>query len=192
MLKRAIKILNVLKAMFTKAVVWDMVEEEILRLVRKVKMLQEDKRLRYLIIEECMILLNASDSHLKPIVITVLNTGMRRGEILSLKRKNLDLTHGFILLDKIKNGERREIPINKTLGGVLQASPKGLASPFVVFHPKTGLPYGEIIHSFETARKKANLEDFHFHDLRHTFASHLIMSGADLATVKELLGHKDI
>jgi integrase len=130
--------------MFTKAVEWEMVEEEILRRVRKVKMLREDKRLRYLTIEECMILLNACDSHLKPIVITGLNTGMRRGEILSLKRKNLDLTHEFILLDKTKNGERREIPINKTLGGVLQALPKRLDSPSVFFHPKTGLPYGEI------------------------------------------------
>jgi integrase len=62
-------------------------------------MLREDKRLRYLTIEECMILLNACDSHLKPIVMTALNTAIRRGEILSLKRKNLDLTHGFILLD---------------------------------------------------------------------------------------------
>ena len=146
----------------------------------------------YLTIEECMILLNACDSHHKTIVITALNTGMRRGEILSLKRKNLDLMHGFILLDKTKNGERREIPINKTLGGVLQALPKRLDSPFVIFHPKTGLPYGEIKHSFETARKNANLAVFHFHDLRRTCESHLIMSGVDLATVKELLGHKDI
>jgi len=65
MLKRAIKIFNVLKAMFTKAVDWEMVEEEILRRVRKVKMLREDKRLWYLTIEECMILLNAYDSHHK-------------------------------------------------------------------------------------------------------------------------------
>lgn len=186
------KVLSILKTMFTKAVEWELIEEDILRRVRKVKMLREDKRLRYLTAEECQTLFNACDSHLKPIVITALNTGMRRGEILGLQRKHLDLTHGFILLDHTKNGERREIPINKTLLDLFQTLPRRLDSPYVFFHPKTGLRYGDIKHSFDTARKKAKLEDFHFHDLRHTFASHLIMAGVDLTTLKELLGHKDI
>ncbi|MBA4419048.1 MAG: hypothetical protein C0392_14260 [Syntrophus sp. (in: bacteria)] len=186
------KVLNVLKAMFTKAVEWEMVEEDILRRVRKVKGLREDKRLRFLTVQECHNLINVCDKHLKPIVITALNTGMRRGEMLGMQRKHLDLTHGFILLDKTKNGDRREIPINNTLRELFQSLPKRLDSPYVFFHPETGLPYGEIKHSFETARKRAGLEDLHFHDLRHTFASHLVMAGVDLATIKELLGHKDI
>ena len=186
------KVLNILKAMFTKAVEWEMVEEEVLRRIRKVKMLREDKRLRYLTIEECQALLNACDKHLKPIVITALNTGMRRGEILGLQRKHLDLTNRFILLDRTKNGERREIPINEALLDLFQTLPRRLDSPYVFFNPQNGHRYGDIKHSFDTARKKAKLEDFHFHDLRHTFASHLIMKGVDLTTVKELLGHKDI
>ncbi len=65
--------------MFTKAVDWDMVEAETLKRVRKVKLLQDDsKRLRYLSKEECQALINACDTHLKPIVITALNTGMRK------------------------------------------------------------------------------------------------------------------
>jgi site-specific recombinase XerD len=55
-----------------------------------------------------------------------------------------------------------------------------------------GSPYTDIKHSFMKACNAAQLADLHFHDLRHTFASHLVMSGIDLTTVKELLGHKDI
>jgi integrase len=105
-----------IKHMFTKAIDWNMVEEEILKRIRKVKLLPENnRRLRYLSKEECQTLINSCESHLKPIVITALNTGMRKGEILSLKWDNVDLKHGFILLEKTKNGERREIPINDTL-----------------------------------------------------------------------------
>ncbi|SPQ01566.1 Site specific recombinase (fragment) [Candidatus Sulfobium mesophilum] len=57
---------------------------------------------------------------MKSIVTFALNTGCRKGEILNLRRHNVDLKHGFILLDKTKNGDRREIPINDTVRGILQ------------------------------------------------------------------------
>jgi integrase len=55
-----------------------------------------------------------------------------------------------------------------------------------------GKPYQVIKRSFNTACRRAKITDFRFHDLRHTFASHLVMSGIDLTTVRELLGHKEI
>jgi integrase len=62
-----------------------------------------------------------------------------------------------------------------------------------VFHnPKTGKKYGDIKRSFATALRRSKIFDFHFHDLRHTFASHLVMSGVDLTTVSRLLGHKSL
>ena len=186
------KVLNVFKAMLTKATEWEMLETEVLKRVRRVKGLEENKRLRYLSIEECQTLINACDAHLRPIVLTALLTGMRRGEILNLRRENLDLTHGFILLDRSKNGERREVPINEMLMETLRALPRRLDTNYVFPNPKTGKAYGDIKHSFSSTCKKIGLHDLHFHDLRHTFASQLVMKGVDLTTVKELLGHKDI
>jgi integrase len=187
------KILNILKHMFSKAVEWEMVEENILKRIRKVKPLKnENKRLRYLSKEECQILINTCESHLKPIVITALNTGMRKGEILNLRWDNVDLRHGFILLDKTKNGERREIPINDTLRAVLQGLQRRLDIPYVFYDAATGKPYQDVKRSFNTACRRAGIRDFHFHDLRHTFASHLVMAGVDLTTVSRLLGHKSL
>lgn len=132
--------------------------------------------------------------YVKPIVITALHTGMRKGEILSLKWDNVDLKHGFILLDVTKNGERREIPINKTLETVFldKSLIRRLDVPYVFYDPATGKPYQNVKRSFYTACRRAGIRDFHFHDLRHTFASHLVMSGVDITTVKELLGHKTL
>ena len=187
------KVLNVLKHTFTKAVEWEMVEEDVLKRVRKVKLLIDDgKRLRYLSKEECLKLIDSCDSHLKPIVITALNTGMRRGEILSLRWNNVDLRHGFILLDRTKNGERREIPINETLRHTLEGLTRRLDVSYVFYDPATGKPYQGIKRSFATACRRAGIKDFHFHDLRHTFASHLVMAGVDITTIKELLGHKTL
>jgi len=187
------RLLATLKHMFTKAVEWDMVEEETLKRIRRVRFLEENnKRLRYLSKEECQTLINCCDKHLKPIVICALNTGMRKSEILNLKWDNVDLKHGFILLDRTKNGERREIPINDTLRMNLDSLIRRLDTPYVFYDPSTGKPYQDIKRSFHTALRKAGIRDFHFHDLRHTFASHLVMAGVDLTTVKELLGHKTL
>lgn len=182
-----------LKHMFTKATDWNMVEEETLKRVRKVKLLEENnRRLRYLSKEECQSLINTCKEHLKPIVITALNTGMRKEEILNLKWDNVDLKNGFILLDITKNGERREIPINATLRETLSNIVRRIDIDYVFYDRKRGTRFSNIQESFTTACKNANIRDFHFHDLRHCFASHLVMAGIDLTTVKELLGHKTL
>ena len=182
-----------IKHMFTKAMEWELVEEEVLKKVHKVKLLEENnRRLRYLSVEECRALVSECAGHLKPIVIMALNAGMRRGEILGLKWDNVDMKHGFILLDKTKNGERREIPINGTLRATLAGIPRRLDLPHVFINPDTDLPYGDIKNAFNRACRKAGIRDFHFHDLRHTFASHLVMGGQDITTVKDLLGHKTL
>ena len=187
------KIVAILKHMFSKAYDWEMITEDTLRKIRKAKSVKgENKRLRYLSLDECQTLIDACDPHLKPIVITALNTGMRKGEILNLKWDNVDLRHGFILLDKTKNGERREIPINNTLKAVFQAITRRLDISHVFYDNATGKPYGDVKRSFNTACRRAGIKDFHFHDLRHTFASHLVMAGVDITTVKELLGHKTL
>jgi integrase len=187
------RLVATLKHMFTKAVEWDMVEEQTLKRIRKAKLLEENnRRLRYLSKEECQALINTCDKHLKPVVVCAVNTGMRKSEILSLRWDNVDLKHGFILLEVTKNGERREIPINDTLRQTLLDLTRRLDVPFVFYDPATGKPYKDVKRSFNTACRRAKIREFRFHDLRHTFASHLVMARQDLTTVKELLGHKTL
>ncbi len=171
-----------------------MLSEETLKRGRQVKLLEENnRRLRFLSKEECKALITSCDPHLKPIVIMALNTGCRKGEILSLEwDKHIDLRHGFITLDRTKNGERKEIPINDTLRQTLQGLTRRLDVPYAFYDHGTGRPYRDIKRSFKTALRRSGIKDFKFHDLRHTFASHLVMAGVDLTTVSKLLGHKDI
>jgi integrase len=191
------RLLATLKHMFTKAVEWNLVEEEVLKRIRKVRLLEENnRRLRYLTPEECQELIRACDPHLRPIVVTALNSGMRKSEILNLRWENVDLQNGFILLDQTKNGERREIPINatlrETLMGLFIGRAKRIDIPWVFYDPVSGKPYQNVKRSFASACRRAKIKDFTFHDLRHCFASHLVMAGVDLTTVKELLGHKTL
>jgi integrase len=117
---------------------------------------------------------------------------MRKSEVLKLKWENVDLKHGFILLDKTKNGDRREIPINSTLRQTLSGLSRCLDVTYVFYDADTRKSYGDVKRSFQTACRRTKTKDFRFHDLRHTFASHLVMAGVDLTTVKELLGHKTL
>lgn len=173
-----------IKHLYGKTLDWDMIEEYVWKKVRKIKLLEENnKRLRFLSIEECQKFVDCCTPRLKPIVIMALNTGMRKGEIMN---------HDLILLKDTKNGERREININNTLKNVLLALSRRMDGGYVFYDPYTNSPYKRVEHSFKTALKKADIRDFHFHDLRHTLASHPVMSGVDITTVKELLGHKSL
>ena len=176
-----------LKCMFNKAIEWGKVHDNP---VRKVKLLRENnRRVRYLEKEEIQKLLGNCSGHLKPVVTVALNTGMRRGEILNLKWKDIDITRNIIYLTETKNGERREVPMNDFVKKALVAVPKRADSPYI-FCNGNGEPYYNLRKSFSTALTKSGIVDFKFHDLRHTCASQLVMNGIDLKTVQELLGHK--
>lgn len=187
------RLIAVISHMLTKALDWRMMDRAVHDAIN-VKMLPEhNKRLRYLSREEGQALVEACVGVLKAVVITALHTGMRKSEILNLVWAQVDLKHGFILLDKTKNGERREIPINSVLRETLQGIVRRIDVPYVFCNPETGRPFQkDWKKTFHSALKKAGIYDFKFHDLRHTFASQLVMAGVDIVTVKELLGHKDI
>jgi len=182
--------LQCLKSMFNKAIAWDKFNGK--NPVQQVKLFKENnQRLRFLEKEEIVRLLSRCTKHLKPLVIIALNTGMRRGEILGLKWRDVDFKRNILYLYNTKNGEKREVPINEQVKTTLIRIRKNPASEYI-FCNKNGKPYTQIRKSFCTALRKSAINDFSFHDLRHTFASHLVMAGVDLNTVRELLGHKSL
>lgn len=181
--------LTCIKHILNKAVEWRYLRHNQLRLVQRLK--EPPGRLRYLTNEEVDLLLRKCASHLRPIVITALNTGLRKGKILNLKWSDVDMTNRVITVKRPKNNETKTVPINETLYKTLKSlKPKKDGRP--VFANENGEPYGDVRKSFATALKRAGIENFRFHDLRHTFASHLVMAGVDIRTVQELMGHKDI
>jgi len=179
-----------LRAMFNKAIEWQLFEGR--NPASGVKFYKLDnKRLRYLEKEEIRRLLSNCEGHLRDIVEFAINTGMRKGEIFNLKWHDVDWNNGLIHLLKTKNSEKREVPINDAVKDILARVKKDPNSAYV-FSSFNSKPFNDIKKSFYTALKKSGIENFRFHDLRHTFASQLVMAGVDLLTVKELLGHKGI
>lgn len=181
--------LAILRSIFNKAIEWGKFNGK--NPVKGIKFFKEHPRLRFLEKEEIVKLIENCSEHLRPIVILALNTGMRKGEMLGLKWYDLDFKRDIIYLRMTKNGEKREVPVNDQVKHALIGVRKHPESPYV-FCDKDGKPYADIRKSFFTACKKSGIISFRIHDLRHTFASQLVMSGIDLNTVRELLGHKSL
>jgi integrase len=185
--------LGCLRHMLNQAIKWKRVQ---VNPVREVKFLKEPKEKdRILSEEEEVRLLGAVRTghkarHLEPIIITALNTGMRKGEILNLKWSNVDFKNGIIIVEGTKNGEIRKIPMNKKLTETLDGAKKVSKGEFVF--SENGKPYRDIKTGWWTALENAKIENFTFHGLRHTFGSRLGMKGYDIKTIAELMGHKDI
>lgn len=181
-----------LKNMFTMAITWGKASENP---VKQVRMFREDNgRTRALVEDEEARLLSHCGPYLKPIVITALHTGFRKSELLSLTWGNVDFRHHMIKVTAgySKNGEARSIPMTSVLTQTLREIRITGDPSAPVFRTREGKPYRDISTSFSTAVRRARITDFTFHDLRHTLASRLVMRGVDLATVKELMGHKHI
>ena len=184
--------LSFLKTMFNLAVEWEWLPENPARLIKKLK--GENVRMRFLHREEITRLIACATPNLKPVIIAAVSTGMRRGEIFNLKWKDLDFEHGFIRVEKTKNKERRDIPIDAYLSETIKSLTESRAKGNYVFLQKNGtrITHAFLVNTFKAAKEKAGIEDFRFHDLRHTAASLFASGGCDIMSLKNLLGHKSL
>jgi integrase len=126
--------------------------------------------------------------HLTPLVVTAMNTGLRRGELLALTWADVDLDAKMLTVrsETAKNGKQRHVPLNTEAFAALtlwKLDQQPWERVFPVPEFKTA--WGKVV-------MRAALPAFRFHDLRHDFASQLVARGVDLNTVRELLGHADI
>jgi integrase len=132
--------------------------------------------------------------YLKPIILLALNTGLRKGEIFSLKWSNVNLSSRQITVTSqlSKSKKARYIPLNDQAHNALKQWHSQAHDNDLVFYGREGNQINNIRKSWTTLLKEAGITGFRFHDLRHDFASQLVMKGVDLYVVKELLGHSSI
>lgn len=192
--------IGTLRTIFYLAMKWGYLKENPTKLVKRLK-IDDSKKIRLLSIAECKRLLEACPQQLYPIYFTFLNTGLRKAELENLEWNDIDFDRRKLKVQrktfwKPKTGER-EVPINSPLLLLLKElhtkNEKGLQSDFVFPHSDGGIIKTKLRVRLIRIAKQAGIEGLsRVHDLRHTFASHLVMNGVDLPTVKELLGHSDI
>ena len=136
----------------------------------------------------------AFTDHLKPMVLVSLNTGMRRGELFDLKwlAVNFDTKIITVAGATTKTSDTRHIPMNKETIGVLEAWKKQVSKSPYVFPGQGGGRFEDVKSAWLKLLERAQIEGFRWHDMRHDFASRLVMAGVPLNTVRDLLGHADI
>ena len=158
--------------------------------VKKLK--ENNEKIRYLTPEEEKRLFEELPERIKPIVITALQTGLRRSNILYLKWDSIDFDFRFIEILKQDNKGHKsiKIPMSDTLYEVLNNIKP--TSEYVFVNPQTNMPYDNIAKSFKNACERAGIKDFRFHDLRHTVATRLVEKGVDIRTVQEIMAHSSI
>ncbi|MCB1180517.1 MAG: site-specific integrase [Chlamydiia bacterium] len=192
-----VRYLSALSHAFTVAVKeWGWLEDNPLRKVTKPR--QPRGRVRFLDLDERTRLLEQCQASKNPFLYTVvvlaISTGMRQGEIMNLRWKDIDFEKDRITLYETKNGEIRVVPLMGLASKLLrELAAKRTIDTDLAFpsKKKSNVPM-DLRSPWETALKKANVADFTFHDLRHSCASYMVMNGASLVEVADVLGHKDL
>lgn len=151
--------------------------------------LTEDERAK--IMDQC---LKSKCRHLYPFVMLALTTGARAGELQRIRWQDIDFGRNTITLHKTKNGDKRTLCMIPFIAELLrkhgQIRTIGTDLVFPAQHnPKQPFEYRT---SWDHAMKQAGLKNFRFHDLRHTTASYLAMTGSTLAELSACLGHKTL
>jgi len=154
----------------------------------RVRFLSDDERQRLL--DACQ---RSRNPDLYPVVLMALSTGARKNEILSLVWTAIDLSRQLVTFHYTKNSARRSVPIAGELNRILQqrAKVRRIDTALVFPRPDGRAPI-DIRTAWETALRRAGIDDFRFHDLRHSTASYLAMSGASLAEIADVLGHRTL
>ena len=184
-----------LSVAYTQAVnEWGWLDANPMRKVKKpteprgrVRFLDDDERTRLL--QACK---ESTSPYLYAVVVLALSTGMRSAEIMNLTWGTFDMKKGRAILHKTKNNERRAVAITGHAMGVLKELNRQRNIDNKLIFPGKSAPPINLRKPWLEAVKKAQLDDFKFHDLRHSAASYLAMNGASLAEIAEVLGHKTL
>jgi len=178
-----------LRRMLNKAVDWGLLEENH---IRRIKLFDEREfvRKRYLRPEEMVRLVSACSERLRPIVFFALYTGRRLGEIVGMRWQEVDLQNGYVYFPRTKKMEPDQVALAPRVIRMLEEMESRRTGEHV-FSRRDGSPIKRfsLQSRFKTALKRAGIEDFRFHDLRHTAISYMVMNGIDLKTIGELVGH---
>ncbi len=132
--------------------------------------------------------------HLLPMVVVSLYTGVRRGELFALTRKDLDLESGVLTVRSAaaKTGKSRHVDLCKKVLTTLKEWCKQGKGPGLVFPNENGVQFDNVNKAWKGVLAAAKIEGFRWHDLRHSYASRLVQGGLNLYILKELLGHASI
>ena len=132
--------------------------------------------------------------HIEPLILLAINTGMRRGELFQLRWEQVNLGKQFLTVSAAtaKSSKTRHIPLNSEALTVLKTLKKSRTNDLVFPNPQSGGPLTTVKTAWRDVLKTGQITNFRFHDLRHHFASKLVMAGVDLNTVRELLGHASL
>lgn len=166
---------------------WEWVKENPVSRVSKERV--NNQRDRWLTYEEEQRLLENSPEWLRQIIIFALNTGFRRSEIINLQWQQVDLFRKTITLLEQKNRSKDTLPFNAKVYEVLKerAKLRHIKSSYVFYNANGNRIDGDnLSRVFRNAVKRAGIQNFRFHDLRHTFATRLVQSGVDIYTVQKL------
>ena len=132
--------------------------------------------------------------HLTPMTLLTINTGLRRGEMFNLKWSDINLDTKTLTIQgkTAKSGQTRHLPLNLEVIKTLMQWKDQTSDNGLIFPNKLGKRFHTIKRSWANIIKSAGITRFRWHDLRHDFASKLVMAGVPLNTVRELLGHTDL
>ncbi|MFN7948405.1 MAG: tyrosine-type recombinase/integrase [Blastocatellia bacterium] len=137
--------------------------------------------------------LTAEREHLRPLVVVLLHTGMRLGELLSLRRWQVDLEQNRVNLEKTKSRRVRTVPLNSVARAELERACRGIASDALVFpNPETGEQWRNIRGGFQKACELSGVPKFRIHDLRHTFGTRMAEAGVPIHRIAAMMGHANI
>lgn len=186
--------LAVLSHMFTIAHrEWDFPGDNPVQRIQKPKLSRG--RVRFLDKDEMERLLKACQASsctlMAPLVVLAVSTGARRGELMRLKWSDFDWTSGQIRLEITKNGHARAVPLTGRAHAMMVKMYNQRQGDFV-FARRDGTAPMDVEKHWQKAVEAAGLQDFRFHDLRHTAASYLAMNGASLIEVSAVLGHRTL
>ncbi len=187
-----------LSHILTTAMRWQYIDRNVVSSVDKVKLAM--KTPRFLTQEEIGRLIEAAEgSHIHPIIVTAIHTGMRKSEMLNLQYSDIDFDNGKIAVQSkpdwhTKNYKPRVLKLTPVLDRTLRLhrqvqKSQGYLSDYVFTYEGKRIIWGVDI-GLKTITEKAGLKGVTLHALRHTFASQMVMAGVPLRVVQELMGHQ--